>query len=231
MPSAGGTARWPSRCSTRRLPGLPATAHLALHERLLRLAEAYIVMGQPDSADVMLDRAREEMTLMADSSGWELTFDTASDERLMKLMERVATAGRPVTAFRIQLLREARGGSGPGARYPVGFRSRAGAGTHRPGSLRRVAERAAGHAARGHARGTARGPLHISDSLATQVAHLWMALAAGFGCAPRCCRPLQPADPSAARAPAARHHPPGLRAGGPCAWSRSTCCRSRATAA
>ena len=90
------------------IAGLPATSHLALHERLLRLAEAYIVMGQPDSASVMVDRARVEMGLLADSAGWELLFDEASDERLMHLIERVATAGQPALAFRIALLREAR---------------------------------------------------------------------------------------------------------------------------
>ena len=93
------------------IAGLPATSHLALHERLLRLAEAYIVVGQPDSASVMVDRARVEMGLLADSAGWELSFDEESDERLMQLMERAATAGQPALAFRVEMLREARLGS------------------------------------------------------------------------------------------------------------------------
>ena len=162
------------------IAGLPATAHLALHERLLRLAEAYIVMGQPDSADVMLDRARAEMLLMADSAGWEMAFDTASDERLMKLMERVATAGRPVTAFRIQLLREARGGARSEALDTLSAFDPARVPENT--ALVAYAVSASGQrvmllvATRGGLRAV---PLHTSDSLATQVAHLWMALAAG----------------------------------------------------
>ena len=162
------------------IAGLPATAHLALHERLLRLAEAYIVMGQPDSADVMFDRARAEMLLMADSVGWEMAFDTASDERLMKLMERVATAGRPVTAFRIQLLREARGGARSPALDTLTAFDPARVPEHT--ALVAYVVSASGQrvmllvATRGWLRAV---PLHVSDSLATQVAHLWMALAAG----------------------------------------------------
>lgn len=162
------------------IAGLPATSHLALHERLLRLAEAYIVMGQPDSADVMFDRARAEMLLMTDSTGWELAFDTASDERLMKLMERVATAGRPVTAFRIQLLREARGGQRGQALDTLSGFDPARVPEHT--ALVAYAVSASGQrvmllvATRAGLRAV---PLNTSDSLARQVAHLWMALAAG----------------------------------------------------
>lgn len=162
------------------IAGLAATDHLALHERLLRLAEAYVVMGQLDSADVMLDRARVEMLLMADSAGWEASFDTASDERLMKLMERVATAGRPVTAFRIQLLREARGGARNAALDTLSAFDPARVPEHT--ALVAYAVSASGQrvmllvATRAGLRAV---PLHTSDSLASQVAHLWMALAAG----------------------------------------------------
>jgi len=162
------------------IAGLPANAHLALHERLLRLAEAYIVMGQVDSADVMLDRARAEMLLMADSAGWEMSFDTASDERLMKLMERVATAGRPITAFRIQLLREARGGIRRPELDTLSAFDPARVPEHT--ALVAYAVSASGQrvmllvATRDGLRAV---PLHTSDSLASQVARLWMALAAG----------------------------------------------------
>lgn len=162
------------------IAGLPASDHLALHERLLRLAEAYVVLGQPDSADVMLDRARAEMLLMADSAGWERSFDTASDERLMKLMERVATAGRPVTAFRIQLLREARGG----LRSPELDTLSAFDPARVPEHMALVVYAVSANGQRvmmlvATRSGLRAVPLHISDSLATQVAHLWMALAAG----------------------------------------------------
>jgi len=162
------------------IAGLPARAHPALHERLLRLAEAYIVMGEPDSASVMLDRARAEMNLLADSAGWELSFDAASDERLMQLMERVATAGQPAMAFRVQLLREARAGTRGRAfdtltafdpsRVPehTGLVVYSVSATGRRMMLL-VATR----------EGLRAVPLNISDSLASQVARLWMALAAG----------------------------------------------------
>lgn len=162
------------------IAGLPANAHLALHERLLRLAEAYIVTGQPDSAEVMLDRARAEMSLLADSTGWEISFDTASDERLMKLMERVATAGRPTTAFRIQLLREARAGTRSAALDTLSAFDPARVPEHTAlvayavsASARRVMLLVATRA------GLRAVPLNVSDSLATQVARLWMALTAG----------------------------------------------------
>ncbi len=162
------------------IAGLPASAHLALHERLLRLAEAYVVTGQPDSTDVMLDRARAEMSLMADSAGWELSFDATSDERLMKLMERVATAGRPVTAFRIQLLREARAGSrGPALDTLTAFDP-----ARVPEHTALVAYAVSANAQRvmllvATREGLRAVPLNISDSLATQIARLWTALAAG----------------------------------------------------
>lgn len=162
------------------IAGLAATDHLALHERLLRLAEAYIIVGQPDSADVMLDRARAEMLIMADSAGWETAFDTASDERLMKLMERVATAGQPATAFRIQLLREARGGRRGEALDTLTAFDPARVPEHT--ALVAYAVSASGQrvmllvATRAGLRAV---PLNVRDSLAGQVAHLWMALAAG----------------------------------------------------
>ncbi len=162
------------------IAGLPANAHRALHERLLRLAEAYIVTGQSDSADVMLDRARAEMVLLSEKAGGNLSFDAASDERLMQLMERVATAGRPTTAFRIQLLREARAGSRGAALDTITAFDPAHVPEHT--ALVVYAVSASGQrimllvATRGGLRAV---PITISDSLATQVAHLWMALAAG----------------------------------------------------
>jgi len=162
------------------IAGLPANSHLALHERLLRLAEAYVVTGQPDSTDVMLDRARAEMSLMADSAGWELSFDATSDERLMKLMERVATAGRPATAFRIQLLREARAGTRTPALDTLSAFDPARVPEHT--ALVTYAVSASAQrlmllvATRDGLRAV---PLNISDSLASQIARLWMALAAG----------------------------------------------------
>lgn len=162
------------------IAGLPANAHLALHERLLRLAEAYIVTGQPDSAEVMLDRARAEMSLLADSAGWEVSFDAASDERLMQLMERVATAGRSRTAFRIQLLREARAGPrSPALDTLTAFNPAV-----VPEHTALVAYAVSASAQRmmllvATREGLRAVPLNISDSLATQIARLWTALAAG----------------------------------------------------
>jgi CHAT domain-containing protein len=172
------------------IAGLPAKSHLALHERLLRLAEAYIVVGQPDSADVMLDRARAEMGLMADSTGWEMSFDAASDERLMKLMERAATAGRPGTAFRIQLLREERGGSRGTALDTLSAFDTARVPEHTALVTYAVSSNAQRVMLLVATRDGLRAvPLHISDSLASQIAHLWMALAAGSD-APRDARNL-----------------------------------------
>lgn len=88
---------------------LPADAHAALHEAQLRLAESYLVMGQPDSADALIGRAWAELELAAPPG-----FNDASDERLVQFMERVATAGRADLAFRLALMREARAGI-PGA--------------------------------------------------------------------------------------------------------------------
>ena len=162
------------------IAGLPATSHLALHERLLRLAEAYIVMGQPDSASVMVDRARVEMGLLADSAGWEMSFDAESDERLMQLMERVATAGQPALAFRIELLREARMGSrGPAFDTLSAFDP-----SHVPENTALVAYVVSASGQRlmllvATREGLRAVPLNTSDSLASQVARLWMALAGG----------------------------------------------------
>ncbi len=162
------------------IAGLPANAHLALHERLLRLSEAYIVTAQPDSAEAMLDRARAEMILMTDSTGWQTSFDATSDERLMKLMERVATAGRPTTAFRIQLLREARAGPRSPALDTLTAFNPAVVPEHTAlvvyavsSSAQRVMLLVATR------EGLRTVPLNISDSLATQIARLWTALAAG----------------------------------------------------
>jgi CHAT domain-containing protein len=162
------------------IAGLPATAHRALHERMLRLAEAYIVEGQPDSADVMIGRAWAEFTLMGDSAATGMLFDTESDERLMQLMERVATAGRPGTAFRLLLLREARAGARgeamdtltavDPAQIPAGTALVAYAVSP---SGRRIMLLVA------TAEGLRAVPLAVSDSLATEVVHLWTALAAG----------------------------------------------------
>ncbi len=84
---------------------LPADAHAALHEAQLRLAESYLVLGQSDSADVLIGRAWAELEL-AEPPG----FNEASDERLVQFIERVATAGRPDLAFRLAVMREARQG-------------------------------------------------------------------------------------------------------------------------
>ena len=84
---------------------LPADAHAALHEAQLRLAESYLVMGQPDSADALIGRAWAELELAGPPG-----FNEASDERLVQFIERVATAGRADLAFRLALMREARAG-------------------------------------------------------------------------------------------------------------------------
>lgn len=162
------------------IAGLPASDHLALHERLLRLAEAYAISDQHDSTDAMIDRAREELVLMKDSLGWERSFDLTSDERLMQLMERVATAGWASTAFRIHLLREARSGTrGVELDTLTAFdASRVPDGT----ALVTYAVSASGSrvmllvATRDVLRAV---PIHVGDSLAAQVAHLWTSLADG----------------------------------------------------
>ncbi len=175
-----GNGTSPSPCWTRRLPGCLRDAHLALHERLLRLAEAYAIMGQPDSADVMLDRAREEMELMADSTGWELSFGAASDERLMQLLERVATAGQASTAFRVLLLRDARAGRRGEALDTISAvdPSRIPAGTALvcylvSGTGQRVLLLVATQ------HGLRAVPLSTTDAMASRIVHLWTALAAG----------------------------------------------------
>lgn len=162
------------------IAGLPATSHLALHERLLRLAEAYVVVGEPDSASVMLDRALAEMHLLADSAGWELAFDAASDERLMQLMERVATAGHPAMAFRIALLREARAG----ARGPA-FDTLSAVDPSRVPEHTALVVYAVSPSGRrlmllvATRDGLRAVPVNISDAFASQVAGLWTALASG----------------------------------------------------
>jgi CHAT domain-containing protein len=162
------------------IAGLPSTAHLALHERLLRLAEAYVVLGVPDSADVMLDRAREEMELMADSTGWELSFGATSDERLLQLLERVATAGQASTAFRVLLLRDARAGHRGIALDTITAvnPSSIPAGTALVSYLvSGTGQRVLMLVATQH--GLRAVPLSTTDAMASRVVHLWTALAAG----------------------------------------------------
>ena len=157
--------------------GFPAGAHEALHEVHLRFAEAYLIQGAPDSSEAFLGRAWAELELSGDPYP---VFSAASDERLVQLIERVATAGRPELAFHLALLREARVGASEAA-----YRRAREARSHvvpdgvalvmyvvAP-SMRRVILFTVTN-------GTVRAAaLAVPDSLAARVARTWTTLASG----------------------------------------------------
>lgn len=155
----------------------PAAAHEALHEIHLRFAEAYLIQGLPDSAGAFLDRAWAELELSGDSARG---FSTASDERLVQLIERMATAGQPRLAFDAVLLREARASTSAAARR-MAWDARQ---DTMPGDMALVVyvtspsmRRVVALTVKG--RDVRASALAVPESLAALVARTWTTLAAG----------------------------------------------------
>lgn len=151
---------------------LPADAHAALHEAQLRLAESYLVLGQPDSADALIGRAWAELELAGPPG-----FNEASDERLVQFIERVATAGRADLALRLALMREARAGVPGAARVRTGLSE-----LQVPDSTGLVLYVVSPSAHRvvliTLASGTLRAAaIAVADTLAAEVANVWTGLA------------------------------------------------------